>query len=340
MKNTPRVSAGSTAIQTASSWFLRRDAGEFSSRDELSLQEWLAESEKNRVAYERVCSMWQAFGDPTSNTDLKTLREAALAASMRRPNWPRMAAAIALAIVLPSLAIVYHWKGQGSETPVEEVPTATQHFTGAADHISTVTLSDGTTVALSFNADMSASFTPRERHVVLTRGEAFFAVSKNPRRPFTVEAGDQRVLAVGTQFDVRLESNRVEIILVQGNVSVRDTRNEQVNLLPNQRLIAIRAEPPLVFKVDAQRLTSWRSGWITFENESLADAVEEFNRYSVGPGIVANPDVGSLRLGGVFSIGRPDRFAAVVQELLPVKVILDPEGKTQLVLTKKLPTKQ
>ena len=324
------LSPESTAIQSASSWFLRRDSGGLSSADESVFQAWLSADEQNRVAFESVRSTWQAFDHPTLNGRLEALRDEALTVSSRRRAWPLIAAAIVLAIVLPGLAILVSWEGRRGEIPVAGGAPAMQRFAGTADRISTVTLSDGSSVTLSFNADIGVQITSSKRQVVLNQGQAFFAVSKDAKRPFTVAAGDQRVLALGTQFDVRREPNRVEIVLLEGKVSVRDTRDAQVDLSPGQRLIAAGGEPPLVFKVDAQRLTAWRRGWISFDNEALGDAVEEFNRYSTGPSIVTDPAVGSLRVGGVFRLGRPDRFAAVVQELLPVRAVADPAGKIQL----------
>jgi transmembrane sensor len=325
------LSAESTAIHTAASWFLRRDSGHLSSADESAFQAWLSASEQNRVVFESVRSTWQVFDAPTLSGRLEVLRAEALSVASRRRTWPLIAAGIVLAIVLPILAILVSWQGRRGEMPAATGAPAMQHFAGTADHISTVTLSDGTSVTLSFNADISAQITPSKRQVVLNQGQAFFAVSKDPKRPFTVDAGDQHVSAVGTQFDVRREPDRVEVVLLEGKVSVRDTGNAQVDLSPGQRLIAAGGKPPLVFKVDAQRLTGWRRGWISFDNEALGDAVEEFNRYSMGPPILTDPAVGSLRLGGVFRLGRPDRFAAVVQELLPVKAVADSAGKIQLV---------
>ena len=325
------LSAESTAIQSATSWFLRGDAGELSSTDESAFQRWLSASEQNRVVFDRVRRTWQVFDAPTLSGQLEVLRDEALSVASPRRTWPLIAAGIVLAIMLPGLAVLVGSKGRRAEMPAAAAAPAMQRFAGTADHISTVTLSDGTSVTLSFNADISAQITPSKRRVVLNQGQAFFAVSKDPKRPFTVEAGDQQVLAVGTQFDVRWEPNRVEVVLLEGKVSVRDTGNAQVDLSPGQRLIVARGEPPLVFKVDAQRLTGWRRGVISFDNEALGDAVEEFNRYSTGPPIVTEPAVGSLRVGGVFRLGRPDQFAAVVQELLPVNAVADSAGQIRLV---------
>ncbi len=46
------------------------------------------------------------------------------------------------------------------------------------------------------------------RTVRLLRGRAFFDVARDPDRPFTVEAGDARVTALGTAFAVSLARYR------------------------------------------------------------------------------------------------------------------------------------
>jgi transmembrane sensor len=44
------------------------------------------------------------------------------------------------------------------------------------------------------------------REVRLLKGQALFKVAKDPGRPFDVLAADERITALGTMFDVRLDS--------------------------------------------------------------------------------------------------------------------------------------
>ncbi|HEY2533529.1 MAG TPA: FecR domain-containing protein [Xanthobacteraceae bacterium] len=206
-----------------------------------------------------------------------------------------------------------------------------EHFASTQNDRSQVTLSDGSVVSLNWGSAIDVTFSDTERRIMLRRGEAFFAVAKNPKRPFIVDAGDRRIAALGTQFEVRLDRDRVEVVLLEGKVSVKDTgHNEQSSLLPNERLVAVRGAATLITQVNAQKQTSWRQGWLEFENDTLADAIAEFNRYSPQPIMLADPKVGALRISGVFHLSPPQRFAALVQELLPVKVDQDSEGRTQL----------
>ncbi len=61
-------------------------------------------------------------------------------------------------------------------------------------------------MVLNTNSRVEIRFTPEQRNVRLLAGQAWFQVAKNPNRPFVVEAGNRRVTALGTAFDVRLDS--------------------------------------------------------------------------------------------------------------------------------------
>ena len=206
-----------------------------------------------------------------------------------------------------------------------------------------MTLSDGTVVTLNLGTTLNIAFTPAERFVRITQGQAFFEVAKIPHRPFVVAAADRRVTALGTQFDVRLDPNRVEVVLLEGKVSVDhtsptmlerlDIRPSHVELKPGEKLVAALGEPVTVTDTNAQRVTTWRQGWVVFDNDTLGNAVAELNRYADHPISVPEKSVQNLRLSGVFRVGQPDRFAAIIQELLPVKSVEGVHGETLLIRT-------
>jgi transmembrane sensor len=221
------------------------------------------------------------------------------------------------------------------------VPATDERHTTAGNERSTITLSDGSIVTLNRDTTLEVAFTPSQRRVRITRGQAFFEVAKNPNRPFVVAVADRTVTAVGTEFDVRLDPDRIEVILVEGKVAIDHTnpsilerlkiRKARLELRPGEELVAALGEPVAITDIDARRSTSWRQGWVTFENESVIDVVKEFNRYSDRQIDVPDDAVRNLRLSGVFRVGQPDRFVATVQELLPVKAVPGGHGEILLV---------
>jgi len=58
--------------------------------------------------------------------------------------------------------------------------------------------------------------------VVLTHGEAFFAVVHRADWPFSVRAGSATIRAVGTKFSVRLrEDDEADVIVIEAALPLR-----------------------------------------------------------------------------------------------------------------------
>ena len=66
-----------------------------------------------------------------------------------------------------------------------------------------VQLADGSSVRLDTDSRMRVRLSEGRRLVVLERGQAMFTVAHDAVRPFVVEAGEARVTAIGTEFDVQ-----------------------------------------------------------------------------------------------------------------------------------------
>lgn len=82
-------------------------------------------------------------------------------------------------------------------------------------------LADGSTVELNSRSRIKVQYTEHDRRVVLLEGQALFNVAKNKSRPFVVQAGNTRVRAVGTAFDVYRKSSDTVVSVVEGRVAVR-----------------------------------------------------------------------------------------------------------------------
>lgn len=98
---------------------------------------------------------------------------------------------------------------------------------------STVCLREGTT--LSYNN----KYNIKKREVWLN-GEAFFDITKNPRKPFIVKTEKAMVIVHGTVFNVKAtcHEQEIETILASGSVSLRNTRGKNiVELKPGQQAI-------------------------------------------------------------------------------------------------------
>lgn len=148
-----------------------------------------------------------------------------------------------------------------------------------------VVLEDGTEVWLNAASRLSYPevFDGKERRVQI-EGEAYFKVAKNEEKPFIVSSGGQEVRVYGTEFNVHAYSDEANIYttLVEGSISLRPANGNQSELMltPGKQAIYDKAEESArVVNVDTEVVTSWRSGVIVFEDQTLEQIMRTLSRW-------------------------------------------------------------
>ncbi len=146
-----------------------------------------------------------------------------------------------------------------------------------------VTLPEGTQILLHANSQMVAPkvFSDTLRKISL-QGEAFFKVAKDSVRPFQIETKGLLATVLGTEFAMKQEDGRAEVILVEGSIRVANKTGaqESIVLLPNQQVLLNLASNKLETKtVDASRLTAWRDGVIEFNNVTIQEALGQLEKW-------------------------------------------------------------
>lgn len=199
-------------------------------------------------------------------------------------------------------------------------------------------LPDGSLATLDTDSQLRIAYSATERGVYLVKGQALFEVAKHKPLPFQVYAAAQRITAVGTTFDVRIEGKKVQISMAEGVVKVRPLDGvpkrrpslQEITLRAGERLTADPSAPAIVTKVDASQVATWRGGLLVFEDKKLSDAVAEINRYTDQPIKIADPSIGRYRVTGVFKTSDPDHFATAMSEVFPIQVRRDAAGSPVL----------
>ena len=339
MNNAPNLNGGvhnapGDAFEVAARWHSQFEDGEPDAATRERFEAWLAADTKNRTAYESVLRSWAGMaGAAVDDRILKMRREALSAPQKRHFKSLRpisIAASIVVIAVVTGILIRYNSLPGHSDAGVY----ATQ-----VGQRSTITLADGSTVVLNTASRIHVDFDAQVRRVQLLAGQAWFEIAKNQPLPFVVEAGDRRVTAHGTAFDVRLDDHdQVQVTLIEGRVSV-DTVNasgagpkvpEHEDLLPGDQLTVTATRPAMKRKTDVAKVVIWREGQIIFDDDTLATAVAEVNRYSPKK-IILDPRLANLRMSGVFVAGHSDSFVQTVTGHFPIKAT--PDGEGQLLLT-------
>jgi transmembrane sensor len=176
-----------------------------------------------------------------------------------------------------------------------------------------VPLADQSAASINSASQIEVRFSPHARDVTLARGEAWFEVAKDKTRPFTVQAGAVRAQAVGTAFSVRRDGDSAEILVTEGTVAVWTGENGERRLVTAGER-AVVAGPAAGIAVErspqeVQRRLAWREGKLVFMNQSLKDAVADFNRYSAKTIVIADRRLDNRTLIGQYRTDAPERFA-------------------------------
>lgn len=199
----------------------------------------------------------------------------------------------------------------------------------ALGEIRRVPMADGSVAAINTSSELEVSMRPRLRAVRLERGEAWFAVAKDPDRPFVVESGPVRVRAVGTAFSVRKHDGGSDILVTEGLVEVWTDGQAPRRVAAGQRVFADNdagvSVPP---KADANlaRQLAWRDGQIVLDGQTLAEAAAEFNRYNDRKIEVADPHLAGERFVGWFRTNDPEGFAEAAATTFKGRVLSSSEA--------------
>ena len=151
----------------------------------------------------------------------------------------------------------------------------------SSENISSYTLPDRSKVWLNKNSWLAYNqkFGKRTRQVTL-KGEGYFEVNRDERRPFIVKMQNNLDIKVlGTTFNAcnYPSLNKAEVILRSGSVQVSDNgRNEYVILKPNQKFTWNEGTAE-ISSVNAMNCCRWFEHRLVFDNVKLKDILENLS---------------------------------------------------------------
>lgn len=343
----------------AAAFLARRDSGNWTQVDQAELEHWLSDCTARRVGFLRLEAVWHEarrlralsaglpasagppppggwrhtpFFEADSSAPLRdgvTTPSLPAMAANQADRWPRQRTGwLALAAtVVCSIGVGAYLKS---------VPREDSYSTPIGG-IASVPLADGSHLILNTATQVRVELTPQERYVRLENGEAFFQVAKDPTRPFVVEVGNKRVIAVGTEFSVRRTGEDMRVVVTEGRVRVESGSSDGAATLRGRQAgastqrdqgrrpgevfltpggVASAADDGVVVEQkplsEVEDDLTWRHGYLTFHDASLADAVAEFNRYNTHKIEIQDPAVAAIRISGSFRALNYEAFVRVL----------------------------
>lgn len=331
------------ASEEAAAWWVRFRAGELERAEREEFVDWLRESAVHVAEMLRIAkvndSLDQFQGWLQINTDgpqdedenivelpvpRKPVPSPGPPPSYRRFRWRGVIAASSAVLVLGAIGLFLNLRAQVIQTDRGERRE--------------VALADGSVLEVDPETRLRVAFEEHTRQVFLERGRALFKVARNPERPFLVQADGTTVRAVGTEFGVDHREQGIIVTVAEGKVgvSVKEAlppalpspseipppppakevlliAGQQVRMPSSGRVESVR-------KVDSERELAWAKGQLVFDNETVAAAVDEFNRYNRIQLRVADDALGKRTVSAVFDASDPESFIAFLQTEVSVQV--------------------
>lgn len=308
--------------ETAAAWLARLD-GDPSPGDRAAFERWSAADPRHAAAVVELRAAWSALDQPRATGQSDALRRDLHRRGRQRQRRRLLAAAAGCVL----LAIAGLPQFQKPATPAEAI----------AGHVRVLetrrlTLPDGSIAELSAQTRIETDYSATHRRVALLAGEAHFDVVKDASRPFIVTAPGVQVRAVGTAFAVDVSEGEVRVVVTEGTVAVAEAEphaaastaptllaaGHAITIAP---LTAAPSVPVALDDADLARRLAWRAPRIEFTETTLADAIALFNARNATQLRIADPQLGSLRITGVFRADNCEGFVDLLEKAFPLTAV-------------------
>lgn len=302
--------SGDPVDAAAAQWLARRDRG-FTPAEQDAYLQWLRDDSRHAAAVARLEKTWNALDQlalewrpshsARPNPDLLAVPAPHPRTRTRAPivSWRVVTLTLATAAAVAAGILVL----KKPAPPASPAPAVATHGVNVIPLSERLTLADGSIVELNRGGKITPEFTPGERRVRLVRGEAHFTVTKNPARPFVVEAGTVSVRAIGTAFDVLRAEASVEVLVTEGTVHVeRPALKAPTPLEKGERAVVdtrTADAAPVITRLtptEIERALAWEGVRLKFNELPLSEVVAEFNLRNRVQLAIGDAEAGRVRV--------------------------------------------
>lgn len=306
--------------EQAALWIARLDR-ELTATEQQSLHAWLQANTRHREALFEMAALWDRVGILNELSELFPLQSVP-------PRWRRALPVAATAALIIVTILTATWLAKPASRQLADTQTTlSAEYQTRVGEQRIVTLPDKSVVTLNTHTRLRVDYTHTDRLLALVEGEAHFAVAKGDPRIFTVRVGDNEFKAVGTAFNVRMNSSRnVALTVTEGRVKVLVAASEvqRPNLsTPQATQIMVDAGREVVINnatqtvatlppAKLQATTAWTQGMIAFNGEPLEQIINEVSRYTEVQWVVSDDRIRQIPVSGYFKIGDIDALLAAL----------------------------
>ncbi|MGN0189208.1 MAG: FecR family protein [Candidatus Cryptobacteroides sp.] len=237
------------------------------------VEAWISESESNRNKYYEIRQLWAVHAVGT-HSDQASLDNAVASIrnriySGKKDTRYRRRLALAWGVAAALAVVVAIGVGERYLPAVRPVVVSNE-----ASEVFRHSLPDGSTVFLKKGASIAyrKNFRKDERRLRL-KGEAYFDISRDESRPFSVETACTGIRVLGTSFNVA-SFESTEVVLEKGRVQLCDSNGNPVaDLHPGERAVVGKDGNVSLSAVRTGEYTGWRYNYQVYDKCTFDDFV-------------------------------------------------------------------
>ena len=304
--------------------------GEASPGEEEAVKEWMNENALNKEYYDQLKKIWDNSKKLAADSTLDVGKawerfqkrvagqnETPKIINRNRFSWMRIAASI---ILIAGLGIAAYFMINNNE-PKEMVAQTGQN-------VLVDTLPDGSVITLNKRSTITypSKFKGDTRAIAL-KGEAFFNVAPDKKKPFIISVNDVQVTVVGTSFNIKSENGSTEIVVESGIVQV--TRSgKTVELVAGEKIIMSANDSNATReKVSDKLYNYYRSKEFVCEDTPLWKLVQVVNEAYDVKIVIGRKELNDMRLTTTFNNESLEKVLEVIHLTFDITVIKKEDGQ-------------
>ena len=172
---------------------------------------------------------------------------------------------------------------------------------------------------------MSYNQSDRVYRQVNLRGEAFFDVKRDEGRLFLIYSDKMTTKVLGTSFNVKAypETEKFEVSVVTGKVSVMNESEKEVFVTPKQQVVLENKTDVLTInELPKNKTFYWELASLTFDDTSMQNVVENIE-HNFNIKIHLNSNLKNCRLSGNFNQEHLSTILEIICKSIDAEYVMD-----------------
>lgn len=321
--------------EQARDWLLRLHAAPVSQADADAFRRWRALDPRHAVAFSQARQLWAALGPALQAAPVPPVAASATAqvatpllpsTALHGHRRPRAAVNLRRRAFLGGAVAAAAGGWMVARSPLgmwPDLQALASDYRTATGERREVEIQG---VAVAMAARTSLRRTGNAAGIILSQGEAQFVLPAQGVAGFAIEVEDARITpGAGAQVNVRCVGDDIRITCLLGNAQLqRGTRT--VQLQPGWQARLRHDRIASLAPVALERIGAWQRGWLVFDDQPLAEVVEEINRYRTGRIVITGGALAQRRVQARIPLQQVDTFLDLVRDAYGVRVIHMPGG--------------